>query len=64
MIDRQPGSFEEAERQALLAGLALTPAERLQWLEEALAFAAWAADLPRVDHSKDADDRPRALKLP
>ncbi len=52
MKDPTPGTFESAEHDALLAGLALTPAERLQWLEDALAFVEWSAGLPRVDHSK------------
>lgn len=36
---RDPGSwdFEEARRAAVREGLRLTPAERLRWLEEAMA---------------------------
>jgi hypothetical protein len=38
----QIGSFEEAWRRQVLAGLAVSPAERLRWLEEAIEFAARA----------------------
>lgn len=34
------GDFAAAEERTLEAFLAATPEERLQWLEEALAFAA------------------------
>ena len=52
MSDRWPGTFADAERETLLGGLALSPAERLAWLEEALEFVSWLQDLPRVDHSR------------
>lgn len=43
-----PGADWEADRrEKLAAGLALTPAERLAWLEEAIAFAHRAGALPR-----------------
>lgn len=59
MTDDWPATFDDAARGALLAGLALTPAERLAWLEEALAFVEWSQTLPRVDHS-----RPDVARLP
>ncbi|HXF72742.1 MAG TPA: hypothetical protein VNO79_09065 [Actinomycetota bacterium] len=39
--------WETSRREKLTAGLALTPAERLAWLEEAIAFAHRAGALPR-----------------
>ena len=39
---RRDEGFAEAERVRREASLAATPAERLAWLEEAIAFA-WAA---------------------
>ncbi len=39
--------WETDRREKLTAGLALTPAERLAWLEEAIAFAHRAGALPR-----------------
>lgn len=51
MTDPAAGTFEDAEAQAILAGLGLTPAERLNWLEEALAFVEWSRGLERVDHA-------------
>ena len=40
-------TFADARRRKLTMGLALTPAQRLQWLEDAVAFAAAAGALPR-----------------
>lgn len=34
------GSFKEAWRLQVLSGLSVSPAQRLRWLEEAMAFAA------------------------
>lgn len=39
------GSFEEAWRSQVLAGLSVSPAERLRWLEEAIEFASRAGAL-------------------
>ena len=39
------GDFRAAEERLLEVSLAATPAERLKWLEEALAFAARMAEL-------------------
>lgn len=39
--------WEANRREKLTAGLALTPAERLAWLEEAIAFAHRVGALPR-----------------
>lgn len=39
--------FEAAERHRLEASLAVTPVERLRWLEEALKFAAKVGALPK-----------------
>jgi len=55
------GGWEADRRQKLTAGLALTPAERLAWLEEAIAFAHRAGALPRRPPSPDeGEDRPPA----
>jgi hypothetical protein len=40
-------SWEATRLRQLAAGLALTPAERLAWLEELIAFAAACGALPR-----------------
>jgi hypothetical protein len=37
--DERVGSFDEAWKRQVLAGLALTPMERLRWLEDAILFA-------------------------
>lgn len=54
------GSFEEAWRHQVLAGLSVSPEERLRWLEEALVFAARAGALPRRQfiekHAKEVTD--------
>ncbi len=39
--------WEAHRREKLVAGLALTPAQRLAWLEEAIAFAHRTGALPR-----------------
>ncbi|NNN04502.1 MAG: nucleotidyltransferase domain-containing protein [Elusimicrobia bacterium] len=39
---KQIGGFEEAWRHQVLAGLSISPAERLHWLEEAIDFAGRA----------------------
>lgn len=41
--------FKAAEDLTLEASLAMTPSERLRWLEEAIAFAAKMGALPRRD---------------
>lgn len=40
-------TFEDARRRKFTAGLALTPAQRMQWLEDAVAFAVSTGALPR-----------------
>lgn len=46
MDKTQPvGSFEEAWRSQVLAGLSVSPAERLRWLEQAIEFASRAGAL-------------------
>jgi hypothetical protein len=54
-VDRKPGpqpgdwddSWEANRRHQFSAGLAATPAQRLAWLEEALAVAYQSGALPR-----------------
>lgn len=41
------GSFEDAWKRQVLAGLSVSPAERLRWLEEAIRFADKAGALPK-----------------
>ncbi len=41
--------FRAAEEQLLDASLAVTPSQRLKWLEEALAFAHRMGALPKRD---------------
>jgi hypothetical protein len=43
------GDYRAAEENRLDASLAATPSQRLQWLEEALAFAAKVGALPKDD---------------
>lgn len=46
----QPGweaTWEERRRAQLTVGLSATPAQRLAWLEEAIAFAFRTGALPR-----------------
>jgi hypothetical protein len=43
------GDFASAEESLLDASLAVTPAERLKWLEEAIAFAYKMGALPKRD---------------
>ena len=45
------GSWEASRRRQLTAGLAATPAQRLEWLEEALAVAYQSGALPRRDQN-------------
>lgn len=45
--DERETGWEAHRREKLVAGLALTPAQRLAWLEEAIAFAHRAGALPR-----------------
>ena len=45
--DGRVGSFDEAWKHQVLAGLALTPTERLRWLEEAILFAQKAGAVSR-----------------
>ncbi len=47
--DEWRGDFQSAEDRMLEASLAATPAQRLQWLEEALKFAARMGALPKRD---------------
>lgn len=42
------GRFEDAWKRQILAGLSVSPAERLRWLEEAIRFADKAGALARV----------------
>lgn len=42
------GDFQSARERMLDASLAATPAQRLKWLEEALAFAARVGALEHV----------------
>ena len=44
--------FEAAERHRLEASLAVTPAERPRWLEEALRFAAKVGALPKREQDE------------
>jgi hypothetical protein len=41
------GDWKAAEEELLRAGLAATPEQRLEWLEEALRFAHAVGALPR-----------------
>ena len=50
--DDWKADFASVEREQLRASMAMTPEERLQWLEEALRFAYAAGALPRKE-----DDR-------
>lgn len=40
-------TFEDAEAQTLDASLAVTPSQRLAWLEQALVFAMKTGALPK-----------------
>ncbi len=40
-------AWDDARRRSFTRALALTPAERLRWLEDAIAFAHRAGALPR-----------------
>lgn len=44
--------FASVEREQLRASMALTPEERLQWLEDALKFAYAAGALPRKEDER------------
>ena len=46
-------TFDETRRRQMRAGLAMTPAERLKWLEEMLDEL-----LPLVGRARDADKVP------
>lgn len=55
-VGGQPGwdGGWEAQRRAQVAGwLTTTPAQRLAWLEEAIAFAYRAGALPRSQRPED-----------
>lgn len=45
--DAEWTTFADARRRKFTLALALTPAERLEWLEKAIAFAVEAGALPR-----------------
>lgn len=45
--ERWKASWEEHRREQLTSGLAVTPAERLAWLEETIDLAFRAGALPR-----------------
>jgi hypothetical protein len=45
--DVRSRGWEEHRREQLVLGLAVTPAERLAWLEEMIEFAYRAGALPR-----------------
>jgi hypothetical protein len=45
-------SFASARRNALVLALDATPAERLEWLEEAIAIAHASGALPRPRDSR------------
>lgn len=58
-LDEQHGweaTWEERRRAQLTVGLSATPAQRLAWLEEAIAFAHRTGALPR---RPDTDDTSR-----
>lgn len=54
MASDPPGSFAEAERFAWRLGLSMTPAERLQWLEDTLS---WALEMQRLARERRARAR-------
>ncbi len=59
--------WETDRREELTAGLALTPAERVAWLEEATAFARRADALPRAaegDQGPEGRSDPAAPRGP
>jgi hypothetical protein len=47
--EQASGSWEGHRRRALTAGLAVTPARRLAWLEEAIELAFLTGALPRKE---------------
>jgi hypothetical protein len=51
------GDFHAAEERLLEVSLSATPSERLQWLEEALAFAARIGALQKGRSSEDSESR-------
>jgi hypothetical protein len=58
MTDRPPEAvsrqraWEDHRREQLVLGLAVTPAERLAWLEEMIDFAYRAGALPRREANR------------
>jgi hypothetical protein len=54
--DAWNGGFAEAERQRLVASLSTTVSQRLQWVEQALAFAAKAGALKAAGVLRNAQD--------
>ena len=44
--------WEDARRRQLTAGLDATPAQRLAWLEDMIAFAHRSGALPRKDKDR------------
>ncbi len=53
--DHVADGWEMHRQDELVAGLAATPAQRLSWLEEAIAFAFRVGALPRP--ASEMDDR-------
>jgi hypothetical protein len=58
--DEWRGDWTTAETEALRAGLAATPEQRLEWLEEALRFAYEAGALKTDDHDPLGHTKPLA----
>lgn len=54
LADRRCG-WEDQEQLGLEASMAATPAQRLEWLEEALALAWASGALPRREREDPAD---------
>ena len=46
-LNRWEGTWEDARRRQLTAGLPATPAQRLAWLEEMISLAHQSGALPR-----------------
>jgi hypothetical protein len=51
------GGWEAERRRKLTAGLAVSPAQRLAWLEEAIAFAHRAGALPQRSAQEGSPSR-------
>jgi hypothetical protein len=57
--DGWEGTWADARRRSFTRALALTPEQRLRWLEEAIAFAHRAGALPRRRDAVFDTDHPR-----